>query len=48
MTTTFINTNELPRVASAQGEFAEILNGALAGAKHVARHAAMAAIGRVV
>jgi len=35
MTTTFINTNELPRVESAQGEFTEILNGALVGARNV-------------
>lgn len=35
MTTTFIHTNDLPRLASAQGEYTEILNGALAGAKNV-------------
>lgn len=35
MTTTFIDTNKLPRVESPHGEFAEILNGALAGAKNV-------------
>jgi hypothetical protein len=34
-TLTFINTNELPRVKTPQGEFTEILNGALAGAKNV-------------
>jgi quercetin dioxygenase-like cupin family protein len=34
-TTTFINTNELPRVNSPQGEFTEILNGQLVGAKNV-------------
>ena len=35
MTTTFIDTKKLPRVDSPQGEFTEILNGALAGAKNV-------------
>ena len=35
MTTTFIDTNKLPRTDSGQGEFAEILNSALAGAKNV-------------
>ena len=34
-TTTFINTNELPRLKGPQGEFTEILNGPLAGAKNV-------------
>ena len=34
-TLTFINTNELPRVKTPQGEFTEILNGALVGAKNV-------------
>ncbi|HEY7387012.1 MAG TPA: hypothetical protein VH640_00760 [Bryobacteraceae bacterium] len=34
-TTTFINTNELPRIKGPQGEFTEILNGPLAGAKNV-------------
>jgi hypothetical protein len=34
-TTTFINTNELPRMKGPQGEFTEILNGPLAGAKNV-------------
>ena len=34
-TTTFINTNELPRVKGPQGEFTEILNGQLAGARNV-------------
>ncbi len=33
--TTFINTNELPRVQGPQGEFTEILNGELVGAKNV-------------
>src|SRR5215469_3478011 len=33
--TTFINTNELPRLKGPQGEFTEILNGPLAGAKNV-------------
>ena len=35
MTTTFIHTNELPRIDSANGKFTEILNGALVGAKNV-------------
>ena len=35
MTTTFIDTNKLARLDSSQGEFTEILNGALAGAKNV-------------
>lgn len=35
MTTTFIDTNKLPRQKSPQGEFTEILNDALAGAKNV-------------
>jgi len=34
-TLTFINTNELPRVKTPQGEFTEILNAALVGAKNV-------------
>jgi hypothetical protein len=34
-TTTFIHTNELPRIKGPQGEFTEILNGPLAGAKNV-------------
>ena len=34
-TTTFIDTNQLPRTGTAQGEFTEILNGPLAGAKNV-------------
>ncbi len=34
-TTTFIHTSELPRVKGPQGEFTEILNGPLAGAKNV-------------
>ena len=33
--TLFIDTNTLPRTKSAQGEFTEILNEALAGAKNV-------------
>ena len=33
--TTFIDTNALPRTKTPQGEFTEILNGALAGAKNV-------------
>ena len=33
--TIFIDTNTLPRVPSPQGEFTEILNGALVGAKNV-------------
>ncbi len=32
---TFINTNELPRVKTPQGELTEILNQQLAGAKNV-------------
>jgi hypothetical protein len=35
MTTTFIDTNKLPRVETPQGQVAEILNGELAGAKNV-------------
>jgi quercetin dioxygenase-like cupin family protein len=35
MTTTFINTNELPRIKGPQGEVTEILNGPLVGAKNV-------------
>ena len=35
MTTTFIDTNKLPRVETPQGEVVEILNGKLAGAKNV-------------
>jgi quercetin dioxygenase-like cupin family protein len=35
MTTTFIDTNKLPRARMAQGEFTEILNGPLVGAKNV-------------
>ncbi len=35
MTTTFIDTNKLPRVETPEGEVAEILNGKLAGAKNV-------------
>lgn len=34
-TLTFINTNELPRVKTPQGEFTEILNNALCGARNV-------------
>jgi len=34
-TTTFIDTNKLPRVKTAQGEVTEILNEALVGAKNV-------------
>jgi quercetin dioxygenase-like cupin family protein len=34
-TLTFINTNELPRVKTPQGESTEILNAALVGAKNV-------------
>lgn len=34
-TLTFINTNELPRVTTPQGDFMEILNEHLAGAKNV-------------
>jgi glyoxylate utilization-related uncharacterized protein len=33
--TLFINTNELPRVKTPHGEFKEILNNQLAGAKNV-------------
>jgi hypothetical protein len=33
--TTFIDTNKLPRTKTPQGQFTEILNGALAGAKNV-------------
>ena len=33
--TTFIDTNTLPKTATTQGEFTEILNGALVGAKNV-------------
>jgi quercetin dioxygenase-like cupin family protein len=33
--TTFINTNELPRLKGPQGEFTEILNTQLVGAKNV-------------
>lgn len=33
--TIFIDTNTLPRTATPQGEFTEILNGPLAGAKNV-------------
>ena len=33
--TTFINTNELPRVKTPQGEVTEILNQQLVGAKNV-------------
>lgn len=33
--TLFINTNELPRVKTPHGEFKEILNNHLAGAKNV-------------
>jgi hypothetical protein len=35
MKTTFIDTNELPRVETPEGQVAEILNGKLAGAKNV-------------
>jgi len=35
MSLTFINTNELPRVKTPAGEFTEILNQHLAGAKNV-------------
>jgi hypothetical protein len=35
MTTTFIDTNKLPRVETPQGQVAEILNGKLAGARNV-------------
>jgi hypothetical protein len=34
-TLTFINTNELPRVKTPQGELTEILNQSLCGAKNV-------------
>jgi hypothetical protein len=34
-TTTFIDTNKLPRVQTPQGESTEILNNALCGAKNV-------------
>ena len=34
-TTTFIDTNTLPRTSTPHGEFTEILNGPLAGAKNV-------------
>jgi hypothetical protein len=34
-TTTFIDTNQLPRVKTPQGEATEILNNALVGAKNV-------------
>lgn len=34
-TTTFIDTNKLPRVQTPQGEATEILNNALVGAKNV-------------
>jgi|SRR5579862_5978077 len=34
-TLTFIDTNQLPRVKTSQGEAAEVLNNALAGAKNV-------------
>jgi hypothetical protein len=34
-TTTFIDTNELPRVKTPHGEFTEILNSQLVGAKNV-------------
>jgi AraC-like ligand binding domain len=33
--TIFIDTNSLPRTTTPQGQFTEILNGALAGAKNV-------------
>jgi glyoxylate utilization-related uncharacterized protein len=33
--TTFIDTNQLPRVKTPHGEFTEILNAQLAGAKNV-------------
>ena len=35
MATTFIDTNRLPRVKTAQGEAVEVLNEQLAGAKNV-------------
>lgn len=34
-TTTFIDTNQLPRVKTPQGEATEVLNNALVGAKNV-------------
>jgi glyoxylate utilization-related uncharacterized protein len=34
-TTTFIDTNQLPRVKTPQGEATEIINSALVGAKNV-------------
>jgi hypothetical protein len=34
-TTTFIDTNKLPRVKTPQGEATEVLNNALVGAKNV-------------
>lgn len=34
-TTTFIDTNKLPRVPTPQGEATEVLNNALVGAKNV-------------
>jgi quercetin dioxygenase-like cupin family protein len=34
-TTTFIDTNKLPRVQTPHGEFTEVLNQQLAGAKNV-------------
>ena len=45
MALTFIDTNKLPRVKTAQGEATEILNGQLAGAKNVTGHPALAKIG---
>jgi glyoxylate utilization-related uncharacterized protein len=33
--TTFIDTNTLPKTTTSQGQFTEILNGALAGARNV-------------
>jgi hypothetical protein len=33
--TTFIDTNQLPRIKTPQGEFTEILNGPLTGARNV-------------
>jgi hypothetical protein len=35
MTTTFIDTNKLPRVQTPEGEATEVLNDALAGARNV-------------
>ncbi len=35
MTTTFIDTNNLPKIDSPGGKFTEILNGPLVGAKNV-------------